>query len=737
MSTLQHFSRALKAEWIKQKGSGFIWLTVGAALFIPLLFTLVQLANDISEIMQTSAKNPWKSFLDGCFTGFGNMFYPIYLTIIAVRLTQFEHRHGGWKLIETQPVDKFSIFMSKVVVALCFSMLCILCIVLFSLIGGTIIMLVKPTSQFNHYSIPFDEMLLFGLRLFVSGLGILGIQYLFSVLISGFVWPFVIGLVGTIAGLILKGFNLLDWWPYATTSYTVSSPDALPSGKLFLPQEWMSIVWFALALFLGFSWYNRKTFRRAFLQPAYRSAYLLSIPLAIVAFWVISKPVVLAPHNRTVIAGVIESKQTVDKILLIDELYNEIVLEIPVTKNKFHFEVKKNLAAATYFLKIGSDQPSTVFITTNDSLYIRYKTDGTSSSAKITGNRYAENAFLKSGVIRAGYETYYLERNGYEMKPEKYSRELLKLWHEFMKNINQYKTSDNIKPAADFIALQKKLQSIKFLKLLEFNYVQTFKIYNPNDSLVLPPSINELRNALSYNDSSLLFNEDYREFIKEYYQQKYRLSAYNDSSYLSTTILQIPDGAIRNFLLFDKLKQTLSNTRDSLVRNEYLTTFSSALSYSVLHEKLVAQNQLLKSLQRGKPAPDFMAVSLKKDTFNLADFKNRYIVVDVWATWCGPCKVESPNFERIAERYSNNKVAFVALSIDDDKWTWRYQAQEKSKKVLQLLSTNKRLLGASYGFESIPRFLLIGPDGKIINIQMPNPSNAEFEEIIKRETQGL
>lgn len=120
MRTIQYFNKALKAEWIKQKGSGFIWLTIGAALFIPVLFTLVQLASDFSEIMQASAKNPWKDFLDGCFTGFGNMFYPIYLTIIAVRLSQFEHRSGGWKLIETQPVDKFSIFMSKVVVALSF-----------------------------------------------------------------------------------------------------------------------------------------------------------------------------------------------------------------------------------------------------------------------------------------------------------------------------------------------------------------------------------------------------------------------------------------------------------------------------------------------------------------------------------------------------------------------------------------------------------------------------------------
>jgi thiol-disulfide isomerase/thioredoxin len=737
MNTLQYFSKALKAEWVKQKGSGFMWLTIGAALFIPVMLTLVQLAIDFSEIKQASAKNPWKDFLDGCFTGFGNMFYPIYLTIITVRLTQFEHRNGGWKLIETQPVDKFSIFMSKVVVALSFSLLCIVSIIVFSLLGSCVIMLVKPTSQFSNYSIPFDEMLIFGFRLFISGLGILGLQYMFSVLISGFVWPFVIGLVGTIAGLILKGFNIIDWWPYATTSYTVSSPDTLPSGKLFLPQEWISIVWFVLALFLGVLWYNRKTFRRAFLYPTYRLAYLLSIPFAMVAFWFIGKPAILPPHNRTVIAGVIDSKQPVDKILLIDELYNETVLEIPVTNNKFHFLVKKPLAAATYFLKIGGDQAITVFITTNDSLYINYKTDGISNSAKIAGNRYAENAFLKSGALRSGYETFYLERNGYEMKPENYTRELLKAWRQVIKNITQYKTSDNIKPSPDFIALQKKLQSIPLLKLLEFNYVQTFKIYNPNDSLVLPASINELRNSLSYNDSSLLFNNGYRELVKEYYQQKYRMSAYNDSIYLATSIQQIPEGAIRNFLLFDKLKQTLSNTRDSLVRNQYLETFSSAISYPVLQQKLIAQNQLLKSLQRGKPAPDFIAVSLKKDTFSLTDFKNRYIVVDVWATWCGPCKTESPNFERIAEQYSSNKVAFVALSIDEDKWTWRYQAQEKSKKVLQLLSSDKWTLGASYGFESIPRFLLIGPDSKIINIQMPNPSNPEFEEIIKRETQGL
>lgn len=736
MATKQYFSKALKAEWVKQKGGGFFWLALGAAVFIPVIYTSIQFIEEVSDINNVGAKNPWLYIVENCALGFSSVFFPVYLTIIAVRLAQMEHRNGGWKLIETQPVSKFSIYSSKLLVALFFSLFCLLLLLLFSIAGGVVIMLIKSNSAYSKNNIPFADILLYIGRIFLSGLGILGLQYMVSVLISGFVWPFVIGLTGTITGMVLKGFNIWSWWPYAAPSFTVNAPEGSIAGSLLLPQEWMSLCWFLLACILGYSWYSQKTFRRAFFRPAYRLLFLVPVPLAFLCFRYINTPKTLAAHNRTVITGIIESKKPVSEIRLIDQSFNELVANIPVRNNQFHVVLQQPISASVYYLQTGVEEPLEVYFGTNDSLYIQYKTDGTSKKVRITGNRYAENAFLSGNDIRSGFEMYYLERNGLEMKPEKFGNELLNEWRSLMKKIDNYKTSDNIRPAADFITMQKKNMTISFLKLLDLGYIPSFKIYNPNDSLSLPEEITELRKTLSYNDTSMLFDESYRALLKEYYPAAYKLSAYNDSAYLYGIIQHVPDGTIRNFLLFDKLKETLSNTRDSTARTNYLTTFAPAISKPSLTGKLFAQNQLLKTLQRGKPAPDFMAVSLKKDTFNLSSFKNRYVVIDVWATWCGPCKQESPNFERIAEKYSSDKIAFVALSIDQKKRMWEYEAYEKSKKVLQLLSTDMRALSEAYGFESIPRFLFIGPDGKIINIQMPPPSTAEFEDAIVRELNG-
>ena len=736
MATKQYFSKAIKAEWVKQKGSGFFWLTLGAAIFIPVIYTSMQFIEEVSAITNVEAKNPWFNIVEDCANGFGSVFFPVYLTIIAVRLAQMEHRNGGWKLIETQPISKLSIYSSKLLVALFFSLLCLLLLFVLSVAGGALIMALKSNSAYSKSPIPLSAILSFFIRFFISGLGVLGLQYMVSVLISGFVWPFVIGLTGTITGLVLKGFSVWNWWPYSAPSYTVGAPDGSIAGKLLLPQEWTSIYWFVLAFIIGYSWYSQKKIRYAFFRPAYRLLFLLPVPLAVLFFHFINKPTILTAHNRTVITGIVESKRPVSEIRLIDQLFNEVVLTVPVHNNRFHLVVQQQLPAAIYYLQAGNNEAVEVYFGSNDSLYIEYKTDGTSKKVNVRGNRYAENMYVSANKTRTGFEMYFLERNGMEMKPEEFGKELLKQWRSVIKKTEAYKTTDNIQPSADFIDLQKKISTTAFLKLLDVTYIPTFKLYNPTDSLSLPIEINAIRKTLGYNDTGMLFDESYRLLLKEYYPVAYKLSAYNDSAYLSGIIQHVPDGAVRNFLLFDKLKETLSNTRDSSIRKNYLTAFLPAISKPILAGKLFAQNELLKSLQRGKQAPDFTAMSLKKDTFNLSSFKNKFVVIDVWATWCGPCKQESPNFERIAEKYSSDKIAFVALSIDDNKRMWEFEAYEKSKKVLQLLASDKKALGDAYGFESIPRFLFIGPDGKIINIQMPRPSTAEFEDAIVRELKG-
>ena len=313
MNFFSDYIKAYKAEWLKLRNSGMFWLVLIMAAFIPGIFTLVGLLQTESGITSVNTENSWQEIVSSCFRGFGVFFYPIFLTLVVIRLTQMEHRGGGWKLIEVQPISKLSLYLGKFSIAVTVSFICIVALILFSLLSGTIIMLAKPGSGYSKFSIPFDFISGLGLRLLISGLGILAIQYLFSVVISGFIGPFAIGLVGTIAGTIVWGFGKLLWWPYIAPGQTVTNADGSQAGNLLMYYEWLSIAWMLIGLWLGFQWYQRKTFKRAFVKPIGRLLYVF-IPAALFAafFIYINKPVELASHPRTVIAGTLDTKDKIN-----------------------------------------------------------------------------------------------------------------------------------------------------------------------------------------------------------------------------------------------------------------------------------------------------------------------------------------------------------------------------------------------------------------------------------------
>ena len=738
MHFISDYIKVFKAEWLKLKNSGITWLIIGMSAFIPVIFTIAGLVQSESEITTIETENSWKLIIENCFTGFGIFFFPIFLTLIVVRLTQMEHRGGGWKLIETQPISKLSLFLGKYSVAVVISLFCILSLILFALLSGLIIMIAKPGSGFSRFSVPFGYIFGLGFRLLISGLGILGIQYLFSIIISGFLLPFSIGLISTIAGSILFGFGKALWWPYTAPALTVTNPGGSQSGNFLMFYEWLSIGWMLLALWLGYQWYHRKKFKRAYFRPITRSFHVI-IPVALFTlfFIYINRPVQLHQHSRTVLAGVFDTKETIHTAYVLAEPMLDTVLVIPVKNNKFHFTTDKKISANQYLFLGEKQNPQPIFFGSNDSLFIKMKEVNRSSRMALTGNRIAENEYLKKGKQDGGYAFYYLENFGHEMKPSGFSRELIRLWKNDIEKIDNYKTSDNLKPAPDFITLQKKLTSLRYLNLLENRYVKRYTVYHPNEKPEFPKSIDDLKKAASYDDSTLLSNEEFRNIITDYYQQHYKLSLSNDTSYISKLCQVQSPGRVRDFLVYNKLKEVIGKTSDSIRREKLLDEFMPLLLQQRLQHQLLAQHALLKSLNRGKPAPDFTSYALSKDTFSLAEFKGRYVVIDVWATWCGPCRVQSPSFERIAELYTSPLVAFVAVSVDQDTWAWKYEAAEKSVRVLQLITDNKDEFGKLYGIEYIPRFMLLGPDGKIINAQMPEPSNPLFEEILKQEIPGL
>ena len=144
--------------------------------------------------------------------------------------------------------------------------------------------------------------------------------------------------------------------------------------------------------------------------------------------------------------------------------------------------------------------------------------------------------------------------------------------------------------------------------------------------------------------------------------------------------------------------------------------------------------QSWQSLGKGKPAPDWIAFDMKGKEFNLTSFKGKYVYVDVWATWCGPCKREIPFLEELQEQYhSNNKIAFASISVDRNKDAWEKMVKDKNLGGYQLhtTGTNHQQLSTNYRIKGIPRFMLFDPSGKIVNVNAPRPSSKELPLVIE------
>lgn len=118
---------------------------------------------------------------------------------------------------------------------------------------------------------------------------------------------------------------------------------------------------------------------------------------------------------------------------------------------------------------------------------------------------------------------------------------------------------------------------------------------------------------------------------------------------------------------------------------------------------------------------------------SLSDLKGSYVYIDVWATWCAPCKAEIPALKEIEKEFQAKNIKFVSISVDKDGdyETWKSMVKDEALSGLQLIADNnfESDFIKAYGINAIPRFILIDPDGNIYDADAPRPSNPELKEL--------
>lgn len=132
----------------------------------------------------------------------------------------------------------------------------------------------------------------------------------------------------------------------------------------------------------------------------------------------------------------------------------------------------------------------------------------------------------------------------------------------------------------------------------------------------------------------------------------------------------------------------------------------------------------------GRMSPGFRAVDIEGKTWTLNDFRGKYVYIDMWATWCAPCRQEMPHLKRLEAQFKDAQIVFLGLSVDSDKAKWEKMASSGDLTGTQLYLGTQSSFQEAYRIEGIPRFILLDKNGVIISNDMSRPSEPKTAETL-------
>lgn len=142
----------------------------------------------------------------------------------------------------------------------------------------------------------------------------------------------------------------------------------------------------------------------------------------------------------------------------------------------------------------------------------------------------------------------------------------------------------------------------------------------------------------------------------------------------------------------------------------------------------------LATLKPGDKGYEFKYEDKNGKMVSFSDFKGKVVLVDTWATWCGPCKVEIPHLKKLEKEMESKDVAIVSISVDEekDKEKWKQMIQDENLGGVQLFAKGWSEITKYYKITGIPRFMVFDKQGKIVTVDAPRPSSPELKTLLEK-----
>jgi thiol-disulfide isomerase/thioredoxin len=273
----------------------------------------------------------------------------------------------------------------------------------------------------------------------------------------------------------------------------------------------------------------------------------------------------------------------------------------------------------------------------------------------------------------------------------------------------------------------------------KINFLDSLKKFNPFIAKVIAPGI-----LYSYPINGKKYATEQEYYAKEYFSQvdfkdeEYRnlpsifesFKIYTNAIHSMSITPQQQYDYVENWLAkiptnSRTYKFALGGVVTSLMQRNHINYIAFGERYCKMYEKedgnITVQLQALinqsKTFITGVEAPDFAQTTPEGNSLNLKSLRGKVVLIDFWASWCGPCRRENPNVVAMYNKYNPKGFDILSVSLDSDKSRWVDAIQQDGllwKNHISDLKGWKNTAAQLYSVSSIPQTLLIDKDGKII-----------------------
>lgn len=289
---------------------------------------------------------------------------------------------------------------------------------------------------------------------------------------------------------------------------------------------------------------------------------------------------------------------------------------------------------------------------------------------------------------------------------------------------------------ADFAKQEKERLKYASYAMLPM-YPNYYKYLNKVEEFTPSDTFYAKLNNIALVDASQMAYPEYKEFIvNAVLANVFRKGgADSDQRFIEYISANVKDKKVLEHIthtyIYDKVNNSGVDDADKLI--EFYHQHVKDADMTKRFDELCAKWETVKA---GQPSPTFSCPDINGKMVSLADLKGRYVYIDVWATWCGPCRGELPHLKKLEEAYAGRDIVFVSLSCDRDKAAWEKMVKEGEMKGIQLHMGNGDSFMDKYIINGIPRFILLDRDGNIIKANAPRPSDPKtvklFDELLTK-----